>query len=51
MRRIIQYGGRILIFIVISLVVGLTIYNINAQRLTGKKLIMPFNISNMHFTK
>lgn len=42
-KKIIQYVFRILIFVVISLVVGLTIYNINAQRLTGKKLIMPFN--------
>lgn len=42
MRRIIQYGGRILIFIVISLVVGLIFYTINAKRVSGNRLVMPF---------
>lgn len=43
MKRIIQYIIRILIFVVISLVIGLTFYTINARRVTGNKLVMPFN--------
>lgn len=40
---IFTYIFRILIFIIISLTIGLTIYTINAKKVAGKKLIMPFN--------
>ena len=43
MKSVIQYFIRIFIFVVISLVVGLTFYTINARRVTGNKLVMPFN--------
>lgn len=39
----IQYVFRIVIFVIISLVVGLTFYTINARRVTGNRLVMPFN--------
>ena len=42
-KKIIQYSVRIIIFIIISLVIGLTFYTINAKRVTGNKLVMPFN--------
>lgn len=38
-----KYIFRVIIFIVISLVVGLTIYTINARKVTGNRLVMPFN--------
>ncbi len=38
-----QYVYRIFIFLVISFIVGITVYTINAKRLTGKELVMPFN--------
>ena len=43
MKKVIQYILRIFIFIVLSLVVGLTFYTINARRVTGNRLVMPFN--------
>lgn len=42
-KKIIQYILRIIIFSVISLVLGLTIYTINAKKVTGKQLVMPFD--------
>lgn len=42
-KKILQYIFRICIFVVISVVLGLTIYTINAKKVTGKKLVMPFN--------
>ena len=42
-KKIIQYIFRLLMFAVISIVVGLTFYTINARRVTGNKLVMPFN--------
>jgi len=41
--KILQYVFRIIIFCVISIVLGLTIYTINARGVTGQKLVMPFN--------
>lgn len=41
--KIIQYILRGLIFLVISIVIGLTLYTINVKRVTGKQLVMPFN--------
>ncbi len=41
--KIIQYIFRGLIFLVISIVIGLTLYTINVKRVTGKQLVMPFN--------
>lgn len=43
LKRIIQYVFRIMIFLVISLVFGLTFYTINARRVSGNRLVMPFN--------
>lgn len=42
-KKVIQYILRIIIFSVISLVLGLTIYTINAKKVTGKQLVMPFD--------
>lgn len=42
-KRTIQYVFRIMIFLIISLVVGLTFYTINARRINGERLVMPFN--------
>lgn len=42
-KKILKYVFRIFIFLVISLVTGLTIYTINVKRVTGKKLVMPFD--------
>ncbi len=42
-KKIIQYIFRLLMFAVISIVVGLTFYTINARRVTGNRLVMPFN--------
>lgn len=41
--KIIQYILRIFIFVVISIVIGLTLYTISVKRVTGKQLVMPFN--------
>ena len=41
--KIIQYIFRGLIFLVISIVIGLTLYTISVKRVTGKQLVMPFN--------
>ena len=41
--KIIQYIFRIFIFVVISIVIGLTLYTISVKRVTGKQLVMPFN--------
>ena len=43
LKRIIKYVFRIMIFLVISLVFGLTFYTINARRVSGNRLVMPFN--------
>lgn len=43
LKKIIQYVFRIMIFLVISLVFGLTFYTINARRVSGNRLVMPFN--------
>lgn len=42
-KNIKTYVFRIIIFIVLSLVIGVTVYTINLQKVTGKKLIMPFD--------
>lgn len=42
-KKVIQYIFRLIIFVIISLVVGLSVYTINARRVTGNKLVMPFN--------
>ena len=42
-KKILQYIFRICIFAVISVVFGLTVYTVNVKRVTGKKLVMPFN--------
>lgn len=42
-KKIINYIFRMIIFLVISIIVGLTFYTINAKRVTGKALAMPFN--------
>ena len=43
LKRTIQYVFRIMMFLIISLVVGLTFYTINARRINGNRLVMPFN--------
>lgn len=42
-KKILMYIFRIIIFSIISLVLGLTIYTINARNVNGQKLVMPFN--------
>lgn len=41
--KVLSYAFRIIAFSVISIILGLTIYTINARGLTGQKLVMPFN--------
>ena len=43
LKKVIKYVYRIIIFLVISLVFGLTFYTINARRVSGNRLVMPFN--------
>ena len=40
---VLKYAYRIIIFCVLSVVLGLTIYTINARTVTGNRLVMPFN--------
>ena len=42
-KKVFTYIFRIVIFLVISIVLGLTIYTMNARKVTGQKLVMPFN--------
>ena len=42
-KKVFTYVFRIFIFIIISLTIGLTIYTVNVKKITGNKLIMPFN--------
>lgn len=43
LKRFLKYLSRFSIFIVISLVTGLCLYTISVKRVTGSKLVMPFN--------
>jgi len=42
-KKIHIYIFRIFIFLILSLVIGTTIYTVNIKKVTGKQLVMPFN--------